>query len=100
VEDITNLGFQAGLRSRTNPRESGKSLDRPAFDEAYARLAEAGYDLVPGDRAWAAFEAARASYAGRLEAMANYWATPTNSWLRSEAPLASPVHTPSDVAEG
>jgi hypothetical protein len=100
VEDITNLGFRAGLKARTNPGETGTSLDRPAFDEAYARLAEAGYDLVPGDRAWTAFETARTSYAVRLEAMANYWATPTNSWLRSEAPLASPVHTPSDVAEG
>ena len=35
-----------------------------------------------------------------LEAMATYWATPTNSWLHSEAPLASPAHTSNDVAEG
>src|ERR1035437_4371794 len=56
VEDITNLGFRAGLKARSNPGETGTSLDRPAFDEAYARLAGAGYDLVPGGRAWAAFE--------------------------------------------
>jgi hypothetical protein len=32
-------------------------------------------------------------YAGRLEAMAGYWATPTNSWLDSAAIPRSPAHT-------
>ena len=100
VEDITNLGFRAGVTARPDALETHDGLDRASFDAARARLAEAGFVLVPGDRAWLAFEASRATYAGRLEAMAAYWATPTNSWLHSEAPLRSPAHTPSDVAEG
>jgi hypothetical protein len=68
------------------------SLDRAAFDEACARLGRAGYHLVPGGVAWLAFEASRAAYDGRLEAMAAYWATPTNSWLEPELTLSSPAH--------
>ena len=100
VEDITNLGFRAGVTASPNPAETWAGMDRWSFDQACARLTEAGYDLASGDCAWEAFEAARSGYAGRLEAMATYWATPTNSWLHSEAPLASPAHTSSDVAEG
>ena len=100
VEDITNLGFRAGVVSRVDPaaRAPGAEkdgVDRVAFDQACARLAAAGYALAPLDTAWRNFDSARAAYAGRLEAMAAYWATPTNSWLGSEAELTSPAH---DVA--
>jgi len=93
LEDITNLGFRAGVAA--NPAEAEATrpgLDRAAFDEACARLARAGYDLVPAGDAWQQFEAARAAYAGRLEAVAAYWATPANSWLGPGASLRSPVH--------
>jgi hypothetical protein len=99
VEDITNLGFRAGVTASQNPAEARARLDRTAFDAACTRLAEAGYRLVPRDKAWRDFESARTEYAGRLEAMAMYWATPANSWLESTAVLRSPVHLADEEAE-
>lgn len=83
VEDITNLGFRRG---------ESAGLEREAFDEVYARLAAAGYHLVPVEVAWPAFGAARGSYAARLEAMANYWAVPATSWFGGSEPLRSVTH--------
>jgi hypothetical protein len=89
VEDIGNLGFRKG---------EGLALDRLDFEVAYDRLAHAGYQLEPADVAWAAFEAARATYALRLEEMAAYWGTPAASWLGVHAPFRSPAHlAPEDV---
>src|SRR5664279_116865 len=61
VEDISNLGFQAGIGGTLQPVAIQIGLGRNAFDLAYARLAGVGYDLVPGDAAWREFEAARAA---------------------------------------
>jgi hypothetical protein len=99
VEDISNLGFQTGIGGTLQPGAIQIGLGRNAFDLAYARLAGVGYDLVPGDAAWREFEAARAAYASRLQAMADYWATPTNSWLDSAATSSSPVHSPDETAD-
>jgi len=49
--------------------------------------------------AWREFEAARAEYASRLQAMADYWATPTNSWLDSAVTSSSPAHIPDESAD-
>ena len=87
VEDIINLGFRAGEPT---------GLDRAAFDAACARLEEAGYTLEARDDAWPHFEAARATYAPRLEAMARYWATSATSWLGDPVALRSPLHQPDD----
>ncbi len=87
VEDIYNLGLRVGEPT---------SLERSSFDAAYARLAAAGYALEPPDDAWRAFEAARATYATRLEAMARYWATPATSWLGDPVALRSPLHRSAD----
>jgi hypothetical protein len=87
VEDIHNLGFRAG---------EATGLDRSAFDAACDRLEEAGYTLEARDVAWPTFEAARATYAERLEAMASYWATPATSWLGDPVALRSPLHPPDD----
>jgi hypothetical protein len=87
VEDIFNLGFRAGAPT---------ALDRSAFDAACDRLEEAGYALEARNDAWPAFEAARATYATRLEAMAMYWATPATSWLGDRAVLRLPLHPPDD----
>lgn len=83
VEDIFNLGFRTGEPTR---------LDRSDFDAACDRLEDAGYTLVSRDEVWPAFEAARATYAPRLEAMARYWATPATSWLGDPVALRSPLH--------
>jgi hypothetical protein len=87
VEDIFNLGFRTGEPT---------ILDRSAFDAACDRLQQAGYALVARDEAWPAFEAARATYAPRLEAMARYWATPATSWLGDPVALRLPLHQPDD----
>jgi hypothetical protein len=88
VEDIYNIGFRLGEPT---------SLDRSDFDAACARLAEAGYTLAAPADAWPAFEAARASYAARLELMARYWATPATSWLGDPVALRTPLHAPDDA---
>jgi Ion channel len=88
VEDIYNLGFHTGEPT---------SLDRSDFNAACDRLEQAGYSLVPRDRAWISFEAARATYALRLEAMARYWATPATSWLGDPVALRLPVHRSDDA---
>jgi hypothetical protein len=88
VEDIYNLGFRLG--------EPG-SLDRSDFEAACYRLREAGYRLVDDEVAWPAFEAARGTYALRLEAMASYWATPATSWLGDPLELRLPLHQAEDV---
>jgi hypothetical protein len=99
VEDITNLGFRTGIRPDGGALSVEFGVDRAAFEEGWGRLGEAGYDLVPAEQSWQEFEAARTVYAGRLEAMARYWATPTNSWLDSAAIPRSPAHTTTVVAE-
>lgn len=83
VEDIYNLGFRDGQTS---------ALDRESFDLVCDRLEDAGYRLAPRDKAWPAFEAARATYAARLESMAGYWATPATSWLGDPVELRTPLH--------
>jgi hypothetical protein len=87
VEDIFNLGFRAG---------DPVGLDRSDFNAACDRLEEAGYTLEDRDRAWPVFEAARATYASRLEAMARYWATPAASWLGDPVVLRQPIHPTDD----
>jgi hypothetical protein len=87
VEDIYNLGFRSGEPSR---------LERSDFDAACDRLEEVGYSLASRDQAWPAFEAARATYAPRLEAMARYLVTPAASWLGDPVALRSPIHPVDD----
>jgi hypothetical protein len=91
VEDISNLGFVRGEATRADSADL-PFLDRAAFDAAWARLREAGYDLVPADEAWPAFALVRATYAARLKAIATFWAMSSTAWLGSdEVPLA-PAH--------
>ncbi len=87
VEDISNLGFQSG---------TAVGLDRSAFEAACDRLEASGYEIAPRDVAWPAFEAARATYSARLEAMAAYWATPAAQWLGDPVALRQPLHDRDD----
>jgi Ion channel len=87
VEDIYNFGFRVGMPT---------SLERPDYEAACDRLREAGYRLEPIERAWPAFEMARATYAPRLEAMAAYLATPATSWLGDPVALRAPLHRADD----
>jgi hypothetical protein len=83
VEDIGNNLHLVG---------DGSGVDQAAFDEVYRRLEQAGYELEDQDVAWRSFERARRTYAGRLEAIATYWATPAPLWVGQRKMGASAVH--------
>jgi hypothetical protein len=85
VEDIT-----ANLRLSGD----GTAVDQAQFADAYRRLEAAGYDLEPEAQAWRAFARTRASFAGRLSALAGYWATPATVWVGERATSVSAVHVP------
>jgi hypothetical protein len=83
VEDLSNL---LGLRG------DGSGLDQEDFDAAYDLLGRAGYELEAREPAWQSFQAKRAEYAARLEALARYWAVPATRWLQERrAEQAAPV---------
>jgi hypothetical protein len=86
VEDVSNYFRLQG---------DGATVDRTAFDHAHNRLAAAGYEVEDADIAWRAFERVRGTYAGRLEALARFWATPAPIWLGERTTyvsFVSPVH--------
>jgi voltage-gated potassium channel Kch len=83
VEDISNNLGLAG---------DGSSVGREEFGEVYRRLVAAGYTLEPEDAAFGHFERARRTYAGRLTALAGYWATPTTVWIGQPKVGASATH--------
>ncbi|HZM72628.1 MAG TPA: hypothetical protein VFC71_04570, partial [Candidatus Polarisedimenticolia bacterium] len=86
VEDIANI-----LR---RPAEE-VTVDRVDFEAVYRRLGVAGYELEPLDHAWRAFRRFRATYAGRLEVLAEFWVTPAPSWAgHHRKASASAVHAP------
>ena len=86
VEDIANI-----LR---RPAEE-VTVDRVDFEAVYRRLGVAGYELEPLDHAWRAFRRFRATYAGRLEVLAEFWVTPAPSWAgHHRKTSASAVHAP------
>lgn len=89
VEDIGNF-----LRLQGD----GSAVERSEFDQAYERLQTAGYKLVARDDAWRRFERARRTYAGRLEALATYWATPATLWIGGKKAAESVVHRPGEPA--
>jgi hypothetical protein len=83
VEDIANVLRLEG---------DGGAVDLDAFRDVYNRLASAGYEVEPIEKAWHRFEQARGTYAGRLEAMAAFWATPATSWVGHRTPSGSVLH--------
>jgi hypothetical protein len=84
VEDISNVLRVHGPDG---------SVDLDSFRDVYNRLGAAGYDLEPIEKAWHRFERARSTYAGSLEAMAAFWATPATSWVGHRSHSTSVVHT-------
>jgi hypothetical protein len=72
----------------TDQREVG--VERAEFDEARRRLANAGFRLRDADESWANFSHLRSEYAGRVNALARYWASPPAQWIGDRSPLRSP----------
>lgn len=93
VEDITNNLHLVG---------DGSAVDRDQFIEVYRRLETCGYELEPDDEAWRSFERARATYAGRLEALATFWATPATVWVgltKPSRPHQAESHRAAEVSK-
>ncbi len=97
VEDIANI-----LRRGGGWAGRGSAVESGSFREVYDRLATAGYELEGFDESWRHFRRIRATYAGRLAALAAYWATPAQSWVGHHAGSASATHAPepASIAEG
>jgi Ion channel len=74
-------------------RELG--VERAEFDAARLALQRAGYQLLDEDQSWADFSRLRMEYAGRVNALARYWATPPAQWIGDRSPLRNPrLHSP------
>ncbi|HSR23767.1 MAG TPA: ion channel, partial [Candidatus Eisenbacteria bacterium] len=58
------------------PDERDAGIDRSEYGKARERLERAGYHLQPEPDGWEAFRKMRAEYAGRVNALARYWASP------------------------
>jgi hypothetical protein len=70
-------------------------LERSEFDEARRRLEQAGFTLRDADESWANFARLRSEYAGRVNALARYWATPPAQWIGDRSPIKHPrLHQP------
>lgn len=69
-------------------REVG--VERAEFDDARRRLQRAGYRLRDAEESWSSFARQRAEYAGRVNALAHYWATPPAQWIGDRSPLKYP----------
>jgi len=75
------------------PDEPEVGVEREEFDEARQRLGRAGFRLRDADQSWALFSRLRMEYAGRVNALARYWATPPAQWIGDRSPLRFPrVH--------
>jgi hypothetical protein len=56
-------------------------IERSEFDLAYDRLHEAGIPMLERGKAWAHFVVVRSTYAGGLNALAQYWRIPPAQWV-------------------
>ena len=57
------------------------------YRQARDRLAHAGYALRPEAEAWTMFQRIRSEYAGRVNALAEHWASPPAQWIGDRSPL-------------
>jgi hypothetical protein len=72
------------------PDEPELGVERQEFDEARQRLRRAGFRLQDADASWASFSRLRTEYAGRVNALARFWATPPAQWIGDRSPLRYP----------
>lgn len=82
VEDVTQY-----FRLR---HKDGRGVERAEFDAACAQLRLAGLRLREPDAAWAAFSERRATYAGNLRAIADFWAVPPAQWVGDRSTRHAP----------
>jgi len=73
------------------PDERQIGVEIEEFREARARLERAGWRLRPEPESWERFQRLRSEYAGRINALAAYWATPPAQWIGDRSPLRHPL---------
>ena len=73
------------------PDERQVGVEFDEFRQARARLEHAGWRLRPETESWEAFQQLRSEYAGRINALASYWASPPAQWIGDRSPLKHPV---------
>jgi hypothetical protein len=73
------------------PDERQIGVEIEEFREARARLERAGWRLRPEAESWVAFQRLRSEYAGRINALAGYWASPPAQWIGDRSPLKHPL---------
>ena len=73
------------------PDEHQTGVEIEEFREARARLERAGWRLRPEAESWVAFQRLRSEYAGRINALAGYWASPPAQWIGDRSPLKHPL---------
>jgi hypothetical protein len=79
---IEDLVLYYGL---LDERQVGVEFDE--FCQARERLARAGYRVRPETEAWEAFRRYRSEYAGRMNSIAIFWASPPAQWIGDRSPL-------------
>jgi hypothetical protein len=57
------------------------------YRQARERLARAGYALQAEEAGWEMFQRLRSEYAGRVNALAEHWASPPAQWIGDRSPL-------------
>jgi hypothetical protein len=74
------------------PDDRDAGVDLADYQHARDRLAAAGYQLRPEADGWEAFRRIRAQYAGRVNALAVYWASPPAQWIGERPRLRDSGH--------
>ena len=69
-------------------------IERAEFVHVYDQLREKGLRMRPLDEAWSAFSQVRMSYAGPLNAMAQWWRIPPAQWVGDRSVLPVSRHAP------
>ena len=73
------------------PDDGHVGVELDEFRQARARLERAGYRLRPEIESWERFQRYRSEYAGRINALASYWACPPAQWIGDRSPLRQPI---------
>jgi hypothetical protein len=71
-------------------------IERIEFDIAYDRLHAAGIPMIERTKAWLNFSEVRSTYAGPLNALAQYWRIPPAQWVGDRSLIGH--HPPLRVA--
>jgi len=75
-------------------------IERSEFDIAYDRLQAAGIPMIERSKAWLGFAEVRATYAGPLNSLAQFWRIPPAQWVGDRSLISHhpPLKVSRDIA--